>query len=41
MADMPDFDYILIDNMIARVDADATRAKAGLRLPRSGVAAAT
>ena len=34
LADTPDLEYVLIDSTIAKVHADATGAKGGLRLPR-------
>lgn len=36
LADTPDFEYVLIDSTISKVHADASGAKGGLRLPRSG-----
>ncbi|KMS53546.1 transposase [Novosphingobium barchaimii LL02] len=40
MADTPDFENVLIDSTISKVDADATGAKGGLKLPPSVVRAA-
>ena len=40
LADTPDFEYVLIDSTISKVQADATGAKGGLKLPRSVARAA-
>tara|TARA_R110000782_G_scaffold78276_9_gene155765 strand:+ start:194776 stop:195045 length:270 start_codon:yes stop_codon:yes gene_type:complete len=40
LADMPDFEYVLIDSTISKVHADATGAKGRLKLPPSVVHAA-
>ena len=39
-ADDPDFEYVLVDTTIAKVHADASGAKGGLKVPRSDARAA-